>query len=208
MNLARKRLAGIILAAGKGSRMGRTKQLLPYKGTTLLGTVIEETTSSALSDVVVVLGFDALKIMEQVDMSGARVVMNPRFEDGQATSLCAGLAAVAPDCGGAVFLLGDQPQVTRSVINRMIDAWYRDGDALIQIPFYQKKRGNPVIVDRALFKPLSQLTGDTGARALFSRYENRIQKIHLDDPGILLDVDTPEDYDRLISMPPSKRRSR
>ncbi len=198
------KITGIILAAGTGSRMGRTKQLLPLDKTTLLGKVVENAKLSALNEIIIVLGYKAEQIQNQpsnkIDFSGTRIVLNSEYETGQGSSLSCGIKAVLPDCDGAMFLLADQPLITPEIMNILIHAWDKS-DSPISIPYCNGKRGNPVIVDRSLFHRLINISGDTGARVLFKEYKSHIQKVEVNDNSILMDVDDKKDYEQLISTP-------
>ncbi len=193
---SKKKIAGIVLAAGTGSRMGRTKQLLPFGGSTLLEKVVATARASDLDDVIVVLGHDAKKILTKTDLPGTRIVINRRFAMGQATSLQAGLGSISSDASGAMFLLADQPLIDKQIINALIDAWQTSNKPML-VPYCKGVRGNPVIVGASLFSALSGITGDRGARALFKEFPDKIKKINIDNPAILTDVDTKEEYDRL-----------
>jgi molybdenum cofactor cytidylyltransferase len=196
MTEVKANICGIILAAGISSRMGKTKQLLLYKGSPILSHVMKNALASNLSSVIVVLGHDAEKIKKNIDFSLVCPVLNRGYKTGQASSLKKGLKAVTGPCDGAMFLLGDQPRVDKSVINTLINALLTSDDSII-IPCYRKKRGNPVIIAEDLFPEINDLDGDTGARVLFKKYKNNILKININDPAILVDVDTPEDYKKL-----------
>jgi molybdenum cofactor cytidylyltransferase len=191
-----KPVAGIILAAGCGSRMGTTKQLLPFENTTLLGRVIATAKAAMLEDVVLVLGFEADAIRIALDLDGIRVIENPDWDKGQSFSLAAGLKALGDHICGALFLLGDQPLVSVHTINGLVSA-FQTTDAWILVPRFKGQRGNPVLVADSLFPRLQFPAGDAGARVLFQEFKYRMQGIDVDDPGILKDVDTPEDYKNL-----------
>lgn len=191
-----KNVTGIILAAGTASRMGKTKQLLPFKGKTLLGRVIQNAGESVLNDIIVVLGHDADEIMRTIDFSGTTIVLNPSYAAGQSTSLIKGLETVSLDCDAAMFLLGDQPLITAPVINRLIHA-FNTANAPIVVPYCRGIRGNPVIIARPLFHRLTSLTADIGARVLFDEFHASILRVAVSDEAVLIDVDTMEDYDRL-----------
>lgn len=193
-----QQITGVILAAGSASRMGTTKQLLPFGRTTLLGQVVKNAGQSALHDIIVVLGHDAEKIQQTIDLSSTAIVMNPDYAKGQSTSLIKGLEHVKPACDGAMFLLGDQPLVTSHVINTLIRA-FETSDALIVLPCFHGKRGNPVIISKALFHRLASLSADTGARVLFDEYKTSILKVPFEDDAVLVDIDTLNDYEQLIS---------
>ena len=190
---------GVILAAGSASRMGEAKQLLLFRGKRLLEWVLEHAQNSALRQVIVVLGYEAQQIRRKIDFCNARVIVNADYAMGQSTSVCCGLSLVSATCDAAMFLLGDQPLISNSVIDSLIDAYERE-KAPITVPVYHGKRGNPVIVDRSLFPALETLTGDTGAKQLFGAYDGQIHYVEVIAPEILLDIDTHADYQRLKQL--------
>lgn len=198
MGAPTKKIAGVLLAAGTASRLGRTKQLLPFRGSTLLGRAMENAAASDLDELIVVLGHDADRIMQSLDFSGVKTVINPDYSKGQGASLAKGLEAVSPSCAGALFLLADQPLVTPDMINRLIKA-FQDSGAPLVIPFYRGNRGNPVLVARSLFPRLLSLSADTGARSLFDEYKASILRVEFDTDAVLVDVDTVQDYEALLS---------
>ncbi|MCF8113128.1 MAG: nucleotidyltransferase family protein [Desulfotignum sp.] len=199
----KKPVAGIILAAGCGSRMGTTKQLLPFENTTILGRVTATARASMLDHIILVLGFEAGRIRRSLDlicpdMTGVHMIENPDWKKGQSFSVAAGLNALPPDFSGALFLLGDQPLVMARTINRLVSA-FQTTDHWILAPRFQGKRGNPVLVAKPLFSHLACPAGDAGARVLFKEFAHRMQSIAVADAGILRDVDTPEDYKKLAA---------
>jgi molybdenum cofactor cytidylyltransferase len=145
-----------------------------------------------------VLGHRAAEIQATVDLEGVEVVVNANYASGQAGSLAAGLARVQSRCAAAMFLLGDQPLITPRLIDTLVRA-HRKGTAAITLPVFQGRRGNPVIVAARRFPELLRLEGDTGARALFAAHRGEIQRVAVDDPTVLLDVDDPADYARLLA---------
>ena len=177
--------------------MGKTKQLLPFEGTTLLGQVIKNAKKSALHEIIIVLGHKADKISQTLNHSKIKIVRNKDFLKGQSTSLIKGLENVSIDCDAAMFILGDQPLVKAPVINTLINA-FETSSAQIVIPYYKERRGNPVTLARSIFDSLTSLTDDRGARALFDEFKESILKVQIPDSGILIDVDTMDDYERLI----------
>jgi molybdenum cofactor cytidylyltransferase len=190
------RISAIILAAGGSSRMGRPKQLLPLGASTVLAKTIETVRSAAVDELVLVLGAHAEAIRQQLPPEGLKVVMNPAYQQGMATSLCAGLAAVDEQSDAALIVLGDQPFIRPQTFNQIITE-YRRARAQIIIPTCQGNRGNPVLLDRALFPEVMALEGDIGCRAIFPNHLEEIVKVEVEDAGILQDLDRPEDYDRL-----------
>ena len=199
MKSERIRVAGVILAAGRSSRMGSPKQLLPCKGRTILDQVVSHALDSDLDSVVVVLGHVAETIRKRVDLTFVSVVENRDHAQGQSSSLKKGLAAVADGCDGAMFLLGDQPLVGHETINLLIQAFLGALPPIV-VPLYKGKRGNPVIIHKDLFPMIETLTGDTGARKLFDLYRQSIMAVYTQERGILFDVDTLEDFQKLQDL--------
>jgi molybdenum cofactor cytidylyltransferase len=192
-------VSAIILAAGTSTRMGRAKQLLPLDGTTVLARTIENVRSAGLVEMVLVLGASAEAIRRQLPRSlleGLKVVVNQAYGEGMASSLREGLSALDPQASAALIVLGDQPFIQPQTLHRII-AGYRRSGAQIVIPAHQGKRGNPVLLSRPVFQEVMALQGDTGCRAIFPNHLDAILKVEVEDPGILLDIDNQDDYDRL-----------
>ncbi len=209
MPSAELKITGIILAAGSSRRMGTVKSLLPWGKSFLLDKVIENAQQSELANLIVVLGFKAESILEKINFRDSRVIINPDYSMGQSSSLRAGLGGVPADSDGAMFLLGDQPFIGPTIIDSLILALQKQPANLI-IPTFQGKRGNPVLAHRSIFELVREITGDTGARVLFSSLKEQIQEVEVFDQGIHLDMDTIEDYRRLADAdfpeiaPPAK----
>jgi molybdenum cofactor cytidylyltransferase len=188
---------GILLAAGTSSRMGKAKQLLEWHGRPLVRYMAEQALASQLmTGLVVVVGAAADAVRAAlVGLDGpVLVVENPDYASGQASSLRVGLGALPTTTRAALVLLVDQPLVTPALIDRMIAAHKADPDALALIPYYQGRRGNPVLLARALFEELKLLEGDVGAREVLARYAAAVRQIAVDDRAVVSDMDTPEDY--------------
>ncbi len=196
MNKPSPKVAGVILAAGSSSRMGKTKQLLPFGKTTLLGQVIQTALDSKLHDIIVVLGHDADKVSQTIDLTSLKTTLNVDHRKGQSTSLIKGLEMVSSQCDAAMFLLGDQPLITPAIINTLVDT-FETARASIVIPYFNGRRGNPVIIARSLFHRLKSLSADTGARVLFDEFKESVVKVPVQDKAVLIDVDTREDYKNL-----------
>jgi len=196
---ANARVSAVVLAAGNSTRMGEPKQLLLLGGRTLLERTLENVRAAEVDEVVLVLGAFAEKIRQElpaVFFDALKVVVNRDYEQGMARSLREGLAAVIPQMDAVLIVLADQPFVRPETINRIIER-YRQSDAEIVIPFYKGKRGNPVLLDRSVFAEAMALRGDVGFRALFGRHVAGIVEVDVADEGVLLDIDSREDYERL-----------
>jgi molybdenum cofactor cytidylyltransferase len=192
-------VGAVILAAGTSTRMGRPKQLLPLGETTVLARTIDNVRSAGLAEIVLVLGASAEAIRRQLPQSllkGLKVVVNQAYAQGMASSLREGLSALELQSEAALIVLGDQPLVGPRTLQQII-AGYQQSGAEIIIPTHQGKRGNPVLLSRAVFSEVMALEGDTGCRAIFANHLDAILKVEVEDPGILLDIDNQDDYNRL-----------
>jgi molybdenum cofactor cytidylyltransferase len=190
-----RRVAAIILAAGAGTRMGgRVKQLLPWRGKTLIEHAIEIATQSQVNETLVVLGAHFESIRPVVAKSSARVVLNRFWEGGQATSIRAGLNALAPEIDAAIFVNADQPLLTPQVIDAIVQR-YRETDAAIIAAEYAGRRGSPVLFDRQHFAELAHLQGDQGGRVLFAHYS--MERVEFADARLGIDIDTLDEYAKL-----------
>ena len=194
-------IAGIVLAAGQSSRLGRPKQLLPVHGEPLLRYTLRRILGSSLDDIVVVIGHETDVVRAAIADLPIEIVFNPDAALGQSTSVIAGLRALAPETEAAMILLGDQPGVDPAVINRIVAAWQETG-ALIVAPRYRDGIANPVLFDRGVFPELANLDGDAGARRIVRAHESA-GTLHLVpvETAAPRDVDTEADYAALITSP-------
>ncbi|MHB1119260.1 MAG: selenium cofactor biosynthesis protein YqeC [Bellilinea sp.] len=188
-------IAGIILAAGGAKRMGKVKQLLQWHGQPLVRHAAETAIQAGLTPVVVVTGAAASEVESALTGLPVTIVHNPYWETGQAGSVRGGVDALPKNCGGVVFLLSDMPQIPVDLIRTELELHQNETSAII-CPRVKGQRGNPVLFDRQTFPALMQLKGDSGGRKLFDQFP--IRWLEWDDPGILLDIDTPQDYQDLL----------
>jgi molybdenum cofactor cytidylyltransferase len=193
-----ERVAGILLAAGKSSRYGEPKQLLDWRGEPLVRRVARTALQAGLSPVVVVTGAHAGRVGQALAGLEVQIVHNPDWEQGQSASLRAGLSALPAETGAAIFLLADQPQVPAGLIEALVSA-HAASLAPVISPSVEGRRANPVLFDRVTFNELRSLHGDSGGRQLMAPVgPYPVSRVPWDDPRLLLDVDTPEDYQRLL----------
>jgi CTP:molybdopterin cytidylyltransferase MocA len=180
-------IAACVLAAGGSSRFGeQPKQLADLDGRPLLEHVLDTLSHAGLDRVVVVLGADADRILEAVDLHGAEPVVCSRWADGQSASLACGLAAVQ-DADAVVVCLGDQPGVSAEAVRRVLAA--RSGDGAVQAT-YDGRPGHPVVLEHAQIPQLRDATGDKGARNVILR---GLREVPCEDLGGGDDVDTPDE---------------
>jgi len=184
-------ISAIVLAGGTSSRMGSSKPLLSVGGRPLLDHVLATVRGSQVGDIVVVLGHEAERVRAAVSFDGARAVVNDAYEQGMSTSIRAGVHAADPKSDGFLIVLGDQPFVSSATLDALIARRHESG-AEILIPTYEGRRGNPVLLDRSLSEDVESITGDQGCRAIFGRHLRGILEVPVDDPGILVDLDTPD----------------
>jgi molybdenum cofactor cytidylyltransferase len=195
------RVAAIVLAAGRASRMGSNKLVAELDGVPIVRRAAAAALASRARPVVVVTGHEAPAVREA--LAGLDVVLahNPGYEDGMSTSLRAGLAAAGP-VEAALVCLGDMPRLAAHHLDAVIAA-YRDDDAIV-VPTFDRKRGNPVLWPRRYFAEIAALTGDVGARALIDRHADHVCFLPIDDPAILVDIDTPAALARERERPPAR----
>ena len=187
--------AAVVLAAGLSRRMGRAKLLLPLDGRPVIRLTAERVIAAGLGPVVVVTGAEHEALTAALSGLPVQIVVNARPEDGQASSIRAGIAALSPEVDAALIVLGDQPFVPPEVIPALVRARAQTG-RLIAAPRYRDGRGNPVLFGRGVFPELLALSGDQGARSVLERDPDRVALVEF-DCAMPRDLDTPEDYDTL-----------
>jgi molybdenum cofactor cytidylyltransferase len=190
---AGKRIAAVVLAAGRSTRMGGPNKLLAeIARRPLVRIAAEAALASGAKPVIVVAGHQREQVAQALSGLPVRMVHNPHFADGLGTSLKAGITAVPPEADGAIVLLGDMPQVDARLIDRLIAAFDPDRGALVVVPTFEGKRGNPVLWSRRFFPDLMVIEGDVGARHLIGRYGEAVVEVPVDGKAALTDIDTPE----------------
>lgn len=190
--------AGIILAAGESTRFGEPKQLLDWKGIPFVRQVAKTALQAGLWPVIVVTGFHAADIESALSGLNINIVHNPDYEQGQSTSIRAGVQALPQNVGSAVFLLADQPQIPVEVIRSLMETHKQKLQPILAPLVLEERRANPVLFDQVTFPDLLKLTGDVGGRAIFDKH--RVEYLPWHDDILLFDVDKPEDYQRLKDM--------
>ena len=195
-------VAAVVLAAGKSTRMGRPKALLPLPdGRTFLARIIDTFLAAGLDDVVVVLGHEADTIAASLDQQNARarVVVNRDYESGQLSSLLTGLRAIdRPGVSAMLLTLVDVPLVSADTV-RAVLARYRATSAPLVRPVDGERHGHPVLIDRTLFEALRRADPSTGAKPIVRAHVSIAGNVEVKDEGAFLDVDTPDEYARLTA---------
>jgi molybdenum cofactor cytidylyltransferase len=188
-------VAGLVLAAGGSKRLGEPKQLLPYRGTTLLDHVLDNARDCRFDQLVVALGGAAGAVRERVDLSGCDVVVNEEFGSGCSSSIAAALPVLDPRADVMVLMLGDQPRVWPANVHALLAG---RGDADLAVCRYDDGRGHPFAFGRATFGELAGLHGDKGVWKLLDR--RGVDVVEVGVPGDTpLDVDTWDDYRAVLA---------
>ena len=183
----------VVLAAGASTRFGGIKQLGPVRGKTLLQHVVDTAAATGLGEIVIVLGHEADAIASALDLPPrARTVLNPRYTEGQSTSLGVGLVACDPSSEAAVILLGDQPGISVEHVRALADAFGERGGEIVRLRF--RDAPGPALLARSVWPEVAALTGDTGARTLAEAQPERVRWIDVDAEAPT-DVDHPVDLD-------------
>jgi molybdenum cofactor cytidylyltransferase len=189
-------IAGLVLAAGGSSRLGRPKQLLPFGDATLLDRVLTTARACEFAQLVCVLGGAADAVRAGVDLTGVTVVENEVFGEGCSSSIAAALGAVDPRCEVLVLMLGDQPGVSAQTVGALLA---ERGDAPLAACAYDDGRGHPLAFARGMFGQLSDLHGDKGVWKLMDRFAADVVEVPIDGP-IPRDIDTWDDYELALEI--------
>jgi molybdenum cofactor cytidylyltransferase len=188
-------VTGLVLAAGGSSRLGRAKQLLEYRGTTLLGHVLSVARECSFHQLLCVVGGSIDEVRASVDLSGVDVVENRAFGTGCSSSIAAALQAVDARASVLVLILGDQPGVTPVTVEKLLGGI---GDAPIAACAYADGRGHPLAFAREVFEELGQLHGDKAVWKLLDRHAEQVADVPIGG-ATPRDVDTWEDYEAVRS---------
>jgi len=191
----RAKIGSVVLAAGRSSRMGAHKLLLPLGGRALVTYAVAAACASMADPVVVVLGHDADRVRAALAQGRYRTVTNAAYGEGMATSLRAGLAALPP-VAGAIVILADQPLMTAAAMDAVIAEARRHPGAVVRAA-YEGRAGHPVCFPARLFPELLAATGDEGGRAVLGRHRGEVRLVELGAPALDLDVDEPDQYEAL-----------
>jgi len=191
----------ILLAAGESRRMGRPKALLPYQQETFLGHIISVLKTSTVDEITLVLGAHAEFIQSSIDLQGVSIVINQHYTQGQLSSLISALKNLPEETEAMLLCLVDNPFLTQETVNRII-AKFRETHSLIIVPVFDGKRGHPSLFSKEVFPDLIQAPPNQGARSVLATHKNDVLEFPVADPGILIHIDTPEDYQRQFGTCP------
>ena len=191
------RIAAVVLAAGLSRRMGRVKSLLPFGDKPLLARVVEGIVSAGgIDPIVVVTGYAAEQVAPVLENYPVRPVHNPAYASGgMLSSIQTGLAAVRRDADAVLIVLGDQPMVRAETINAITSAWSRSRPRpRVILPSHGGKHGHPILLSAAGIDEILSLSTEQSLKTYTNRHIEQTVESEVDDPAILLDLDTPDDY--------------
>lgn len=186
-------VSAVILAAGLSRRMGQPKLLLPLGTRTVIEHVVDRVSRANIREVIVVLGAWHQEIANLLTPRNVKLCYNPRYAEGQASSVAAGSAAVSEDSEGIMFVPGDLPLIVPEYLNRLIEEFYRSQALIVK-----SMAGTPAIFSTKLRQALTELSGDTGGRQLLDKYKDELVIVPADQEA--LDIDTPEDYREVLQL--------
>jgi molybdenum cofactor cytidylyltransferase len=200
-------IPALVLAAGLSTRMGRSKATLPIPGPdgedTFLARIIRTFHQAGVEDVIAVLGHEAQGAADAILRSGqaARIVVNQDYRAGQLSSLLAGLATIdRPGVSGFLMTLVDVPLVSSSTIRAVLERFHESGAPIVR-PVQGDRHGHPVLVARSLFDALWRADPARGVKPIVRAHVSKLGDVDVDDEGAFLDIDTPEEYERVFKSP-------
>ena len=197
-----KKVMGVILAAGNSTRMGKDNKLLRNIGTApLIRNTAIEMLKSDLDKCSIVLGYQSDKVADVIKDLNINLILNPLWKEGQASSLRVAINSLDSTYSDLLIMLGDLPGIKSSHINSIIEEHLLTDNrkSKITIPSFKGQKGNPIIWGRSFFHDLSNLEGDVGGRVLFGQHPAAINLIEMDDPSVVTDTDTPEDFENFLA---------
>ncbi len=192
-------IAGVLLAAGTSSRMGRNKLLLKYKDHTVIEESLSQLLESNVGDVLIITGFESRRIEEAISKYRTErtiLVYNGNYQLGRAESIKCAIGQINDNCDAVLFMVADKPGVKSALIDRAIERFTRDKPAILYVKT-PEGRGHPIIFARRLFDELMLLSGDLVGENLIARHRDKVAE--LNDRAVQLDIDTEEDYRLLIA---------
>jgi molybdenum cofactor cytidylyltransferase len=183
----------MILAAGESKRMGKPKLLLPFGEKTMIETIVATVVSSKIEQTLVILGSDREKIEEKIKNYPVKIVYNRDFRSGMLSSVQCGFKSLPEETRAVIVVLGDQPKISTTVINKLIDAYKRSGKGIV-LPVYKKERGHPVLIDVKYGEEVENLSPEVGLRGTVYNHPEDILEVDVETLSIFQDIDYMEDY--------------
>lgn len=186
-------LWAIILAAGESKRMGSPKMLMPFNGKTMIEKVIENISGSSITDILVVLGAENESVKKVTSKHRLEYCVNKDFKEGMLSSVKCGFRNLPPFFRAVLVFQADQPLISAEAIDTVIEAYHTSGNGIV-IPVYKTKRGHPILIDFKYRNMVELLESDNGLKAISLKFSDDVYEVETNDPGILKDIDTFQEY--------------
>jgi len=190
-------ISAMLLAAGESRRMGEFKQLLTLDGKTFVERCVDNLLASRAHEVVIVTGHRDADVRRAIGKRPVRFVHNDDYRAGMSASIKCGVQALSGEARACLVALVDQPQISTTIINRVIDA-YETAQSLIVIPTYSGLKGHPIVLDLQLQDEILAMDASQGLRQIVHAHASDILHVEVGDEAVLMDCDYPEDYARLL----------
>ncbi len=197
-------ICAIVLAAGESRRMGTQKLLLPFGSCTVIETIVRTALESSVEETLVVLGADREKVKEVLQSYPLTFAVNENYRSGMLSSVQAGFRALPGGTRAAVVMLGDQPSVSREIVDGLVRA-YKDGTRGIIVPVHGGRRGHPVLIDAGYKSEILGLDPAIGLQQLVRGHPEDVLEVPVEAAGILKDLDRPGDYRKETGRTPGKK---
>jgi molybdenum cofactor cytidylyltransferase len=192
------RFVAIVLAAGESKRMGEPKMLLDFGGKTMIERVLDNVKAPEIDRIIIVLGANREKIADKLNDSSLIYSYNEKFTEGMLSSVICGVRSVPEETEAIIVFQGDQPFINKSVISILVKAYSITGKGIV-IPLFNGKRGHPLLIGKKYFHEIEQLDASEGLRALSRKHDDDVFTVDTNEPGILRDFDTKDDYNKINS---------
>ncbi len=193
-----KRIAVLLLAAGESKRMGSVKQEMPYNGTPLVRHTAQTILECEPVQTIVVVGHRCEAVTALLDELDLLIVHNPNYKKGRMSSVAAGFRAISAECDGVMVCLADQPLIRVADLRFIADEFTKKRNDFIVVPTYNGKRGNPIVAPHAMLRDIEDGELNLGCRRLIENNPQRVTTVAMDSDRVLTDVDTPDDYRRVV----------
>ena len=197
-------ICAVVLAAGLSRRMGVQKLLLPFGGKTVIGHIVDQLLASAVDEVHVVVGHQARRVRRELSDRHVSIVNNPDYESGMLSSVRCGLRALPQQCRAVLVALGDQPSITSALIDQMLQS-FATTEKRILVPFYNGRRGHPVLFSESYRGEILTHYDDVGLRGLLHAHPDEVLELAVSTSEVLSDMDCPEDYRRELALIEKKK---
>jgi molybdenum cofactor cytidylyltransferase len=194
-------ICAIVLAAGQSRRMGTQKLLLPYAGQTVIGQIVDNVLAAPIERAFVVTGNDGEAIRLALAGRPLTFVVNPDPAADMLSSIRCGVGSLPPECIAAIVVLGDQPTIRAELVAGLIRT-FQTAAAKIVVPSFRGRRGHPILISAGYFGEVLTQHDCVGLRGLLDAHPHDIATLEVDNPNVLTDMDSPDDYRREISANP------